>query len=146
MTRPALSSPSPPRRRRWAWGATPWLAAAVLAALLPGCPFFPENGCFIDRDCAQGYACDARTGQCVAMRPEGRSCQEPEDCTTNETCSRHGTCAPGDCTFSGCVEGYRCDGAEGVWACVVDGAGLGGSAGSPSAGSAGRSNSASRSN
>jgi|SRR5690554_4477253 len=148
MTRTLPPAPSPTpsptparRRRRLVWGALPWLTATVLAALLPGCPFFPENGCFIDRDCANGYVCDARTGSCVAERPTGRACAAPETCSTNETCSRHGTCVPGDCTFSGCVTGYRCDRADGVWACVPSTDGMGGSAGASTdpGGSAGAS-------
>lgn len=86
---------------------------------LQGCPLFPEGGCFVDRDCAEGYACEAQTGLCVAAPRPLRSCEAPKDCEYNETCSRQGVCTPGDCTFSGCVSGYVCGHPEGVWTCVA---------------------------
>lgn len=105
-----------------------WLGVVGVCAGLVGCPLFPEGGCFVDRDCDEGYACDARVGVCVPATPPPRACSAPSDCEVNETCSRRGVCAPGDCTFSGCVTGYRCASPDGVWTCVPEVA-LGGAGG-----------------
>lgn len=127
-------TPLPPGRRRGLSRRAAWWTASWLPLLLAGCPLFPENGCFADSDCAEGYACEARTGACVPeVRPK-RVCAAPTDCDENETCGRNGLCNPGDCTFSGCVGGYRCDQDDGYWACVPDDRGEGGSAGAKGGG------------
>lgn len=110
----------PPGRRSGLSRLASWWAPGLLPLLLTGCPLFPENGCFTDRDCADGYACEARTGACVPEVRPARVCGTPTDCDENETCGRNGLCSPGDCTFSGCVGGYRCAQDEGYWACVPD--------------------------
>lgn len=106
-----------------------WWTTGLLPLFLPGCPLFPENGCFVDADCATGYACEARTGECVAAPRAPRVCGAPGDCEENETCARSGVCTAGDCTFSGCVDGYVCGQQDGYWSCVPASAGEGGQAG-----------------
>jgi hypothetical protein len=113
-------------------GGRAWSLALVLLCaglVLPGCPVFPENGCLSDGDCAQGFACEARTGLCVPSERPARVCSAPSHCGFNETCSLRGICVPGDCTFSGCVAGYTCDRDSGVWQCIASSSGVGGAGG-----------------
>ena len=113
--------------------------AAVLFALgvgsmLPGCPIYgDDSGCSIDEDCPSDYLCDSLVGSC---RPN--SCTAPSQCPTNQTCSRAGTCVARDCSWPevGCVSGYVCSTATGVWECVK-----GTSSGEGGAGGAGGANS-----
>ena len=114
----------------------PVITALFLCAVatLAGCPIYDHEdaGCYRSSDCAPGYSCDDRTGDCVL--PSGdNTCRAPDDCGVNETCSRSAQCVAGDCSFSGCVSGYRCSSSTGVWACVAStggAAGEGGAAGS----------------
>ena len=89
-------------------------------AALGGCPIYnhEDGGCYRDSDCAPGYSCDDRTGDCYAPQVEG-SCVRPSDCDANQTCNLSGECGSGDCTFHGCVAGYTCDSSSGVWECVL---------------------------
>lgn len=50
--------------------------------------------------------------------PARAACSAPEDCAVGETCGSNATCIPGDCTFSGCVGGWKCDVLEGRWSCI----------------------------
>jgi hypothetical protein len=106
--------------------------AALLLTLtgLSGCPIYEHDdaGCFDDLDCAYGYLCDGATGACYAPQDSGIACDEPSDCGTNETCSRTGSCAIGDCHFPsvGCVQGYVCSAEDGRWMCVSEAEGQGG--------------------
>lgn len=115
-----------------------WAAFVVIGFLIPGCPVYDavDLRCFNDFDCPYGYVCDGATALCVsAPRGGSRTCDEPDDCASNETCSRTGTCQAGDCHFAsvGCVKGYECSSASGRWECVPEGgAGEGGAGGSPS--------------
>ncbi len=118
------------------------------AAALSGCPIYDHEdaGCYQDSDCASGYACDVKTGECYqpSSPTNGNGCAQPSDCGVNETCSKAGECVSGDCTFSGCVSGYQCDSSTGKWACVSSTAvpgegGAAGAAGAPAAGTAGDS-------
>ncbi len=122
--------------------------ALVGAALLSGCPIYPEDRlvCETSLDCPDGYSCSASTGYCYLPAgsgggPNGGTCDEPKDCDFNETCSSKGVCKTGDCSFHGCVAGYTCAVDQGTWSCVAGGSGGtdGGDAGSdaPSDGSAG---------
>jgi hypothetical protein len=109
------------------------VALLLIGLLVPGCPVYDGSdiGCFDDLDCPYGYACDAASELCVSLPGNGSiACNEPADCGSNETCSRSGTCAAGDCHFAsvGCVRGFECSPASGRWECVREGAG---SAGAP---------------
>ncbi len=108
------------------------LAAVALAAIatLGGCPIYGANdeGCWRDRDCGGGYLCDDNTGVCYLPNSGSNSCARPSDCGVNETCSVKARCVSGDCSFSGCVAGYRCDSSSGSWLCVSDANGSAGAA------------------
>lgn len=99
------------------------------AAALSGCPIYnhDDEGCFRDKDCAPGYACDDNSGACyVPGTGSGHSCSRPDDCSQGETCASSGQCAAGDCSFNGCVRGYLCDSSSGIWTCVTPETGAGG--------------------
>lgn len=121
------------------------LTAVFLAALagLGGCPIYSheDDGCWRDKDCENGYLCDDSSGDCYAPSSGSGRCARPSDCGVNQTCSSAGLCVSGDCSFSGCVAGYRCDGSTRIWQCVpsAEGAPSGGASGSASgaAGAAG---------
>jgi len=91
-------------------------AALVLLALASsGCPIYDSNdGCRDNLDCGDGFVCDASTGTCVdassGPATSSGACVQPQDCGSNETCSRSGTCIVGDCHYKsvGCVRGYSC--------------------------------------
>jgi hypothetical protein len=120
-------------------------SAALLAIgfLVPGCPVYDTNdiGCFDDFDCPYGYVCDEGSALCVSTSHSSK-CSAPNDCGLNETCSRSGTCLPGDCHFDsvGCVHGYECSSASGRWECVRPGEDGAGGAASESAVKSGESN------
>ncbi len=103
-----------------------------------GCPVYDSDdvGCFDDQDCGDGYVCDDGTGSCFA-EPSNTSlaCNAPDDCDTNETCGRSGTCVTGDCHFAsvGCVSGYVCSSSSGRWECLERSPGANG--GAPNGGS-----------
>ena len=105
------------------------------AALLSGCPIYPEERLFCETnlDCPAGYACDGDTGYCRVVGgtggATGKTCDAPKDCGFNQTCSSKGVCKTGDCSFHGCVTGYTCVVDQGTWACVSGTGGTGGSAG-----------------
>jgi hypothetical protein len=121
-------------------------ALLLIAASLSGCPIYDhdDSGCYRDSDCATGYLCDDDTGDCYREDDDGAACRMPSDCGTNETCSRSGTCTPGDCHFAsvGCVHGYTCSSASGLWECVDDSPSSGGSSSNAggAAGQAGETN------
>lgn len=94
----------------------------VASVLLPGCPVFSsDSACWDDSDCAPGFACRSSDGHCApAHVPDRAACSSPDDCALGETCASNATCIPGDCTFSGCVGGWKCDVLEGRWSCVAD--------------------------
>jgi hypothetical protein len=124
-----------------------FLAVSLLiAGTLPGCPLYDDDsGCHVHSDCSAGYLCDDQSGDCYA--DESDACRRPSDCGANETCSRFGTCTPGDCLYEsvGCVRGYTCSSDSGHWECVArDAAGSGGAAAGPDAmgGQAGEATSA----
>ncbi|MES1178452.1 MAG: hypothetical protein ABUL62_29290 [Myxococcales bacterium] len=117
------------------------LSAVFLAALgaLGGCPIYShdDDGCWRDRDCAYGYLCDDSSGVCYLPGSDNGRCGRPSDCGVNQTCSSSGLCVSGDCSFSGCVSGYRCDGSGPSWQCVSStGGSSNGDAGGGSAGGA----------
>ena len=117
---------------------TTWFLCA--AALLGGCPIYnhEDDGCYRDRDCAPGYYCDDRSGDCIA-ESVATTCSRPSQCTGNQTCNRQGVCVSGDCTFNGCVAGYLCSSDSGIWSCVPrsTSGGSAGAAGEPAAGASG---------
>ena len=115
----------------------PVVTALFLCAVatLSGCPIYDhaDAGCYNDSDCAVGYLCDDRSGDCYQPSSSNNGCNRPQDCGVNETCSKAGACVVGDCTFSGCVSGYECDSSSGIWACVLNGSvGAAGAAGTAS--------------
>ncbi len=105
------------------------------AALLSGCPIYPEERLFCETnlDCPAGYACDGDTGYCRVVGgtggATGKTCDAPKDCGFNQTCSSKGVCKTGDCSFHGCVTGYTCVVDQGTWACVSGTGGTGGAGG-----------------
>jgi hypothetical protein len=120
-------------------------ALLLLGVALSGCPVYDSTdngayGCYSDFDCPSGYVCDGTTLTCFSVGSASNACKRPIDCGTNETCSRSGTCASGDCHFAsvGCVDGYECSPDSGTWQCVKQGSGTG--AGGTSAGGAGDEN------
>ena len=109
-----------------------FLAFVPTSLLLPGCPIYGGDHCEVSRDCAPGYACDFASGSCIPYdEPFGSypSCSEPSDCTIGETCTPDGECRPGSCLFFGCVGGYDCSAARGVFECLPED----GDAGAPAA-------------
>ncbi len=120
--------------KRYACG----LLVGLSGMILSGCPIFPnEIECYDNFDCPSGYYCNANN---VCVKPPGTGgsgggtagsggtlsnpgCSSPGDCGPNETCGQDGTCHPGDCYFSGCVDGYECvlDGYQ--YVCVPTGQG-----------------------
>lgn len=109
---------------------------ALVSATVSGCPVYDDDtaGCYDDYDCSVGYYCDYSSGACLS---ETASCDQPSDCAANETCSKSGICAEGDCHFAsvGCVSGFECSGESGRWECVREGSSSGnggdGSGGTP---------------
>ena len=124
------------------------LSAVVLAtvAALGGCPIYShrDDGCWRDKDCENGYLCDDNSGDCYLPGSGSGHCARPSDCGVNQTCSSAGLCVSGDCSFSGCVSGYRCDAATGTWQCISSTSGTpnGGAGGESSVDSAGAGGSA----
>lgn len=124
------------------------LSVLFLSAItaLGGCPIYShdDDGCWRDRDCADGYLCNDSSGVCYLAGNGAASgrCVRPSDCVPNYTCNSSGQCVSGDCSFNGCVSGYRCDASSGIWQCISNsvissggGAGTGGApAGGASAG------------
>jgi hypothetical protein len=119
----------------------PVIATLLLSAALfiPGCPIYDDDGCQTDAQCAPGYVCQLRTGECVAPYDPTPECDKPSDCPPGWTCDRHGQCRSADCSWAdvGCVDGYVCTRDQGVWRCLPEGpspgsGGSGGSAGSSS--------------
>lgn len=117
------------------------LALLLIGVGLSGCPIYDQDdtGCYVDSDCASGYSCDDASGTCY--RPDSDACRKPSDCRANETCSRSGTCVPGDCHFDsvGCIRGFVCSSASGRWACVDEDDATGGGGGEGGAARAGAS-------
>ena len=118
------------------------LSAVFLAGVvaLGGCPIYSheDDGCWRDTDCANGYVCDDSSGVCYLPNAGSGRCVRPSDCGVNQTCSSAGLCVSGDCSFSGCVSGYRCDGSSGIWQCVSS------TGGSPNGGEGGGAGDASQ--
>jgi hypothetical protein len=111
----------------------------LVSATVSGCPVYDDgDGCYNDYDCSVGFYCDYPSGACLS---EGSgsygACSEPDDCAPNETCSKSGICAAGNCHFPsvGCVRGFECSGESGRWECVREGSSSGvggeGSGGAP---------------
>jgi hypothetical protein len=103
-------------------------ALLVLVSVgLSGCPVYDDDseGCYDDYDCSSGYYCDYPSGACLRYGSSDLECDAPSDCAANETCSKSGICAVGDCHFKsvGCVSGFECSSARGFWECVREGSG-----------------------
>jgi hypothetical protein len=123
---------------RNAWRSA--LFSACTTLLLWGCPGYGDSeNCVRDAQCAPGYACDTEAGRCVGNPTV--PCDRPLDCDEPMTCGSDGTCQVGDCTWPdiGCVAGFECAAADGIWACVAEGSGSadGGAGGGLTAGEAG---------
>jgi hypothetical protein len=116
------------------------LSAVFLAAAagLGGCPIYShqDDGCWRDKDCQNGYLCDDSTGDCYSPSSGSGRCARPSDCGVNQTCSSAGLCVSGDCSFSGCVSGYRCDASTRIWQCISSDTPNGGAGGRSSGGAA----------
>jgi hypothetical protein len=124
-----------------------WMSLfGVGAAVLGGCPIYPDDGsqrvcsgngcyacndpyytsnctpyqCYADTDCPSNYACV--NAQCVAngTRDAGgpSTCAQPGDCAAGENCGKDGYCHAGDCSNSGCPNGYQCILSGGMLQCV----------------------------
>ena len=96
---------------------------------LGGCPSNTgDTGCYLDRDCGDGYLCEQSTGIC-RVAPASVSCNEPNDCAPTYTCGKEGRCLPGDCYFHECVAGYQCQSSTGQWLCLPVSGGAAGAGG-----------------
>jgi len=113
-------------------------AATVLffgaLGVLGGCPIYSheDDGCYHDNDCAPGYLCDDYSGECLLPSADpgaDDACRSPRECPPGYTCGKDGYCQPGDCYFSGCVAGFRCQSSMKVWECVSTASGGDGEAG-----------------
>jgi hypothetical protein len=105
------------------------VCSLAVALMVPGCPIYDEEeGCSRDSDCPTGYSCDGLTGLCSPNST--LVCSVPSECAPSETCGRDGLCHAGDCSWPaiGCIVGYQCSSATGVFRCVA-GSGSSGSAG-----------------
>ncbi len=122
-----------------------WMSLFGLsAAVLGGCPIYPDNGsqrvcrgsscyscpndyysdgcstwqCNYDSECPGDYQCISN--QCVSSgRPDsGFTCTQPGDCSAGENCGSDGQCHVGDCSNSGCPSGLQCKLSNGTLQCV----------------------------
>src|SRR4051812_40970454 len=68
----------------------------LLSSVLAGCPIFEDSR---DDD-----------GSSTTDNPPstGGSCSATSDCGNNETCGKDNQCHTGDCSFSGCSDGFSC--------------------------------------
>jgi len=99
-----------------------------------------DDGCYTDDDCGAGYRCDDSTGACYAWTDTvDVSCKKPTDCATGYTCGEDRQCAPGDCSFHGCVTGFECESSTGRWECLPSSAGAAGASGNEDSSQAGAS-------
>lgn len=113
------------------------LALTSTVALLLWC-CAGERVCWSHADCVSGFVCDSK-GACVSEAATGPTpCAEPSDCRANESCGTEGACVAGDCSRSGCVDGWYCALELGAWTCVAaDAGGAGFDAGGAGAGGEG---------
>ncbi|MBI5536882.1 MAG: hypothetical protein HY898_29445 [Deltaproteobacteria bacterium] len=118
--------------------------------VLAGCPIYSNDHCYNDYDCPSNAYC-SMDNVCIPYPAQtggsggtigGSPCSHPDQCGANSVCGVDGYCHTGDCSFSGCVAGYKCViNDNDLFVCVPNGtptdggAGKGGSAGS--AGTAG---------
>lgn len=122
-----------------------WMSLfGVGAAVLGGCPIYPDggdqrvcggNGCYTcpdpyysgscsayscnyDSDCPSNYQCI--NNQCVSgSSPDsGRGCTQPSDCASGQNCGTDGQCHAGDCSNTGCPSGFQCKLSNGTLQCV----------------------------
>ena len=123
--------------------------------VVSGCPIYAEEHCYSDYDCPSNAYCSV-DGECIPY-PSGSGggsggssnvpCTHPDQCGANSVCGADSTCHTGDCSFSGCVAGYKCVIEQDLFVCVPSGtqpdggqggkAGSGGSGGSSPDGGAG---------
>ena len=97
-----------------------------------------DGGCYSDGDCGSGYRCDDSTGACYASTDTvDVSCKKPRDCIAGYTCGEDSRCAPGDCSFHGCVSGFECASSTGRWECLPASAGAAGASGNEDTSQAG---------
>jgi hypothetical protein len=107
--------------------------------LLSGCPIYDTTNCYSDYDCPSNAYC-SENNECIPYPVYGAGgsggtsnqvpCTHPEQCGVNSVCGADGTCHTGDCSFSGCVSGYKCTlDAQNLFVCVPSSTGKGGSAG-----------------
>jgi len=116
-------------------------AVTLLVALgmIDGCSSNAmDGGCYSDGDCGPGYRCDDSIGACYAWTdPVDVSGNKPIDCIAGYTCGEDGRCAPGDCSFHGCVTGFECESSTGRWECLPASAGAAGASGNEDTSQAG---------
>jgi hypothetical protein len=67
----------------------------LLSSVLAGCPIFEDS-----REDDSSPSTD--------IPPSTDSCSATSDCGNNETCGKDNRCHPGDCSFSGCSDGFTC--------------------------------------
>ena len=119
------------------------VSSLAVALMVPGCPIYEEDeACARDSDCPSNYSCDGLTGLCSPNST--LVCSVPSECAPSETCGRNGLCHAGDCSWPaiGCIAGYHCSSASGVFRCVAGNGGSGGQgsgAGGQSSGAGGQS-------
>ncbi len=120
----------------------------VAAALLGGCPIYPEGrntrvcdgvDCFLcssgslddrcvdwqcnsDGECPSGYRCDS-TNRCKGSTSptppsSGRTCSSGTDCRTGEVCGSDNRCHTGSCADWGCPSSQICRLQNGVPQCT----------------------------
>jgi hypothetical protein len=122
-----------------------WMSLfGLAAAVLGGCPIYPDNGnqrvcggngcyncpdpyysdscsawqCNYDSDCPNNYSCV--NNQCISGGYDSGAggCTQPSDCASGQNCGSDGQCHSGDCSNSGCPSGFQCKLSGGTLQCI----------------------------
>lgn len=108
-------------------------AAIAAITILAGCPIYTSDNhrvcqggtcyacpdpyysgdcypwsCDDSLDCPGGYVCQQNRCQSTSLPSEGSTCSAPSDCPNGLNCGSDGRCHGGDCSNSGCPDGFVC--------------------------------------
>jgi hypothetical protein len=67
----------------------------LLSSVFAGCPIYDDS-----------Y--EDESSSTTETPPNTNTCSVTSDCGNNETCGKDNQCHPGDCSFSGCSDGFTC--------------------------------------